>query len=58
MSNRARGSNLWSEILQVSVSPEMKNEIGEIAKESGKSQSSVVRSFLNEALGKEPSEGE
>ncbi len=54
MPNRARGSDLWSEIIQVSVTPEVKEQIRQIASETDTSQSNVVRELLNQALGKEP----
>ncbi len=58
MPNRARGSELWSEILQVSVSPETKEQVAELAATEGKSQSSKARELLETALGKEPSPGD
>ncbi|ANS05210.1 hypothetical protein [uncultured Mediterranean phage] len=54
MSNRSKGSDLWCEILQVSVTIETKNQIIQIARETNTSQSNVVRELLNQALGKEP----
>ena len=54
MSNRSKGSDLWCEILQVSVTIETKNQIVQIAREMNTSQSNVVRELLNQALGKEP----
>ncbi len=54
MSNRSKGSDLWCEILQVSVTIETKNQIVQIARETNTSQSNVVRELLNQALGKEP----
>ena len=54
MSNKAKGSELWCEILQVSVTIETKNQIVQIARETNTSQSNVVRELLNQALGKEP----
>ena len=54
MSNRSKGSDLWCEILQVSVTIETKNQIVQIARETNTSQSNVVRELLNHALGKEP----
>jgi hypothetical protein len=54
MSNRSKGSDLWCEILQVSVTVETKNQIVQIARETNTSQSNVVRELLNQALGKEP----
>ena len=54
MSNRSKGSELWCEILQVSVTVETKNQIVQIARETNTSQSNVVRELLNQALGKEP----
>jgi len=53
MPRKPEGSELWSEVLQVSVTPEIKNEISKIAAESGESQSSTIRSLLMEALGKD-----
>ncbi len=54
MSNRSKGSDLWCEILQVSVTIETKNQIVQIARETNTSQSNVVRELLNQALGKKP----
>ena len=54
MSNRSKGSDLWCEILQVSVTIETKNQIVQIARETNTSQSNVFRELLNQALGKEP----
>ena len=54
MSNRSKGSDLWCEILQVSVTIETKNQIVQIARETNTRQSNVVRELLNQALGKEP----
>ena len=54
MSNRSKGSDLWCEILQVSVTIETKNQIVQIARETNTSQSNVVRELLNQALVKEP----
>ena len=54
MPNRSKGSDLWSEIIQVSVTPKVKNQIVQIANETSTSQSTVVRELLNQALGKEP----
>ena len=54
MSNRSKGSDLWCEILQVSVTIETKNQIVQIARETNTSQSNGVRELLNQALGKEP----
>jgi len=50
MPNRAKGSDLWSEILQVSVTPKVKNQIVQIAHETSTSQSTVVRELLTQAL--------
>ncbi len=55
MPNRTKGSDLWSEIIQVSVTPEVKNQIRQRANEAKSSQSNVVRDLLNQALEKEPS---
>ena len=54
MPNRSKGSDLGSEIIQVSVTPKVKNQIVQIANETSTSQSTVVRELLNQALGKEP----
>ena len=56
MPNKARGSELWSEIIQVSVTPEIKNQIVQIADETKTSQSNVVRDLLTQALGTAPFE--
>ena len=50
MPNKARGSELWSEILQVSVTPEVKNRINDMATEAGISQSNVLRNLLDRVL--------
>jgi hypothetical protein len=50
MPNRSKGSDLWSEILQVSVTPKVKNQIVQIAHETSTSQSTVVRGLLDQAL--------
>ena len=50
MPNKARGSELWSEILQVSVTPEVKNRINKMATEAGISQSNVLRNLLDRVL--------
>jgi len=50
MPRKPEGSELWSEVLQVSVTPEIKNEIAEIAVKSGESQSSTIRKLLVKAL--------
>ena len=54
MPNKTRGSELWSEILQVSVTPEVKKQIAQLAIDANTSQSNVVRELLNQALGREP----
>ncbi len=53
MPNKSKGSELWSEILQVSVTPEVKKQIARLAIDSNTSQSNVVRELLNQALGRE-----
>ena len=53
MPRKPEGSELWSEVLQVSVTPKIKDEISKIAVESGESQSSTIRRLLMEALGKD-----
>ena len=54
MPNKTKGSELWSEILQVSVTPEVKKQIARLAIDANTSQSNVVRELLNQALGREP----
>ena len=54
MPNKTKGSELWSEILQVSVTPEVKQQIARLAIDANTSQSNVVRELLNQALGREP----
>jgi len=53
MPNKARGSELWSEILQTSVTPEIKNKINQLALAAGVSNSEIVRSLIYEALDKD-----
>ena len=50
MSNKARGSELWSEILQTSVTPKVKNTISSMAMSAGISNSEVVRNLIDQAL--------
>ncbi len=57
MVNRPRDSIKWNEILQVSVTTEMKNQIIELATEAGTSQSSVARELIALGLEKELSLG-
>ena len=54
MPNKTRGIELWSEILQVSVTPEVKKQIARLAIDANTSQSNVVLELLNQALGREP----
>ncbi len=54
MPNRSRGSDLWSEILQVSVTPRVKDQIVQRANDTHTSQSNVVRELLDQALEQEP----
>ena len=56
MSNRERGLDRWNRIIQVSVTEEVKDQITQIANESGMSQSNVVRELINQGLGREPFE--
>ena len=53
MVNRPRDSIKWNEILQVSVTTEMKNQIVELANEAGTSQSSIARELIALGLEKE-----
>ena len=50
MPNKARGSELWSEILQISVTPEVKNKINAMANAAGVSNSEIVRGLIDQAL--------
>ena len=50
MPNKSRGSELWSEILQTSVTPEVKNKINQMAMAAGVSNSEIVRSLIDQAL--------
>ena len=50
MPNKARGSELWSEILQTSVTPEVKNKVNQLAVAAGVSNSEIVRGLLDQAL--------
>ena len=54
MPNKTKGSELWSEILQVSVTQEVKKQLARLAIDANTSQSNVVRELLNQALGREP----
>ena len=54
MPNRSRGSDLWREILQVSVPPKVKDQIVQRANDTRTSQSNVVRELLDQALEQEP----
>ena len=53
MVNRPRDSIKWNEILQVSVTTEMKDQIIELANEAGTSQSSIARELIALGLEKE-----
>ena len=55
MSNRPRDSIKWSETIQVSVSTEIKETVAGLATKEGKSQSSVARELIEQALEKVPS---
>ena len=50
MPNKSRGSELWSEIVQVSVTPEVNDKINDMAVKAGTSRSNVVRLLLDRAL--------
>ena len=50
MPNKSRGSELWSEIVQVSVTPEVNDKINEMAVKARTSRSNVVRLLLDRAL--------
>ena len=45
---------MWSEILQVSVTPKVKDQIVQRANDTRTSQSNVVRELLDQALEQEP----
>ena len=57
MVNRPRDSIKWNEILQVSVTTEMKDQIIELANEAGTSQSSIARELIALGLERELSLG-
>ena len=50
MPNRPRDETKWDQILQVSVSEEVKTSIAKIAEKSGKSSSSVIRELIDKSL--------
>ena len=50
MPNKVRGAELWSEILQTSVTPEVKNKVNQLAIAAGVSNSEIVRGLIDQAL--------
>ena len=50
MPNKSRGSELRSEILQISVTPEVKNKINAMANAAGVSNSEIARKLLDRCL--------
>ena len=50
MPNKSKGSELWSEIVQVSVTPEVKNKINAMANAAGVSNSEIARTLLDRCL--------
>ena len=50
MPNRPKDEPRWDQILQVSVTEEVKTSIAEISEKTGKSQSSVMRELIDKAL--------
>ena len=50
MPNRPRDETKWDQILQVSVSEDVKTSISKIAEKSGKSSSSVIRELIDKSL--------
>ena len=50
MSNRPRDETKSDQILQVSVSEEVKTSIAKISERSGKSSSSVIRELIDKSL--------
>ena len=53
MANKSQGEARWDQILQVSVTEDVKNSIAEIAERLGQSSSSVLRELINKALDSE-----
>ena len=50
MPNKVRGAELWSEILQTSVTPEVKNKVSQMSISAGVSNSEIVRGLIDQAL--------
>ena len=50
MPNRPRDETKWDQIIQVSVSEDVKTSISKIAEKSGKSSSSVLRELIDKSL--------
>ena len=50
MPNKSKGSELWSEIVQGSVTPEVKNKINAMANAAGVSNSEIARTLLDRCL--------
>ena len=50
MSNRPKDETRWDQILQVSVTEEVKTSIAKISEKTGKSQSSVIRELIDQSL--------
>ena len=51
--NRKKSEERWSEVLQVLLTKEMKQELVDLAKETGLSQSMLTRSLLEDAIKRE-----
>lgn len=51
--NRKKSEERWSEVLQVLLTKEMKQELVDLAKETGLSQSMLTRSLLADAIKRE-----
>ncbi len=47
MPNRPKDETRWDQILQVSVTEEVKTSIAKISEKTGKSQSSVIRELID-----------
>ena len=50
MPNRPKDETRWDQILQVSVTEEVKTSIAKISEKTGKSQSSVIRELIDQSL--------
>jgi len=55
MPNRPKDETRWDQILQVSVTEEVKTSIAKISEETGESQSSVIRKLIDQSLKAETS---